>query len=304
MLKWAVVILALVAIPAHAITIEKTSVQTSAKIPVLIVMPDDGRESVPAMILLHGSGGMNLDHKMIYAREFAKMGIATIIIDSFSARGIKNTVTDQYAISAVEMAKDAIGVLHAVAESPKINARKIGLMGFSKGGTATIQAAYTFMNKPGNAQFALYIAMYPSCNNFRLNPKTTEKPIKLILAKDDKYTNPNTCLELENSLKTGGADIESAVVPDAKHGWDVPGPTRWSNSRGENYSGCRFVEVEPRIWVESHSGIRVADEKGPTPERKKAFARCVTHGVSGGHNAAASAQSMALIKDYVAKALQ
>ena len=256
------------------------------------------------MILLHGSGGINLKHKMIYADEFAKMGVATVIVDLFSPRGVKNSVADQDSVTAREMTKDVIKVLHAVAKNPKINGGKIGLMGFSKGGTATMQAAFPFLNDPRDANFALYIAMYPSCNNFALHPKTTGKPIKLILAGDDKYVSPTYCAEEADALRRNGANVATVVLPNAQHGWDVPGPTHWSDPRGQNWSNCKFVEVTPRIWVENKSRIQVANEKGLSPDRKKALAKCVTHGISGGYSAEASAKSIVLIKSYITAILK
>jgi dienelactone hydrolase len=267
-------------------------------------MPDKVEGKIPAMVLLHGSGGMNLKHKMIYANEFAKMGIATAIVDTFSPRGIKNTVTDQNSLTARDMAKDVIQVMHALAANPKIDGTKIGLMGFSKGGTATMLAATPFLNDPREAGFALFIAMYPSCNNFALHPRTTGKPIKLLIAGSDKYVNPEYCLDAANDLRSNGADVATAVLPTAQHGWDVPGPPHWSNPRGENWSNCAFKEVTPRVWIESHSNIRVADASGPTKDRKMALAKCVTHGISGGYSVEAAARSMELVKSYVIQILR
>jgi dienelactone hydrolase len=304
MLKWAILFLGLTASSTQAVVIEKTTVQTSAKIPVVLVMPDKIEGKIPAMVLLHGSGGMNLKHKMIYADEFAKMGIATAIVDTFSPRGIKNTVTDQNSLTARDMAKDVIQVMHGLAHNPKIDGTKIGLMGFSKGGTATMIAATPFLNDPREAGFALFIAMYPSCNNFALHPRTTGKPIKLLIAGSDKYVNPEYCLEVVGALRANSANVSTAVLPTAQHGWDVPGPLHWSSPRGENYSQCKFVEVTPRIWVESHSNIRVADANGPTKDRKKALAKCVTHGISGGYSVEAAAKSMGLVKTYLVELLK
>src|SRR4051812_5680693 len=49
---------------------------------------------VPAVILLHGSGGPNGGHEL-WAKHFNEMGIASFLIDSFSERGLVSTSANQ-----------------------------------------------------------------------------------------------------------------------------------------------------------------------------------------------------------------
>ena len=49
---------------------------------------------IPAVVLLHGSGGPNGGHEF-WAKHFNEMGIATLLIDSFSERGIVSTSANQ-----------------------------------------------------------------------------------------------------------------------------------------------------------------------------------------------------------------
>jgi dienelactone hydrolase len=144
----------------------------------------------------------------------------------------------------------------------------------------------------------LHIAMYPSCDSFRLKVTTTGRPIKVLVGEKDVYVNPYACIELVDQYKKDGADIEVTMLANAEHGWDAVGSRHWKRS-GQNYSKCRFVEISPRVWVERKSGIKVEDEKGATPERKKALSQCMTFEISGGYNPEAAAKSFSLIADYV-----
>lgn len=303
---------------ASALTIEKTKMPvhktdlvqdtTGDKtamidIPVTIVWPDNVKEKIPAMVFLQGSGGLNLPHKMVYAREFARMGVATVIVDSFSARGIKSVVKNQSLLSSWSMAQDAIDVLQTLAKNPKIQADKVGVMGNSKGGAAAMKAAIRHMNKPRKVQFALFIPLYPSCTEFWYDPHTINKPIHIIAGAKDTYTNPQYCIELTEILKKNGSDITDVTIPNAMHGWDVPGNKHWSMS-GENWAKCKLVEVKPHIWFEATSNIQTNDINGQTKDRQKALSSCMTDTASGGFNNEAAQNSMALIKDYISTTLK
>jgi len=49
---------------------------------------------LPAVVLLHGSGGINPGVER-WSQELNSMGVATFILDSFTGRGIRDTVADQ-----------------------------------------------------------------------------------------------------------------------------------------------------------------------------------------------------------------
>ena len=289
--------------PSLAAIKEKVVVAANGqRIPVVYVFPDKVDGKIPAMLVMHGSGGV-AKREYDYAERFAKMGVASIVVDSFSPRGVKNVITDQESVRSSEMTLDALAVLQEAAKHPKLDRSRIGIIGFSKGGSVAMRAPLNFVNKDGNVQFALHIAMYPSCDNFRLKFTTTGNPIKVLVGEKDVYVNPHACIDMVAQYKKDGADIEVTMLPDAEHGWDAVGSRHWKRA-GQNYSQCRFVETSPRVWVERKSGIKVEDEKGPTAERKKALSQCVTSEISGGYNPDAAAKSFSLIADYIRTVLK
>ena len=289
--------------PSLAAIKEKVVVAANGqKIPVVYVFPDKVDGKIPAMLVMHGSGGP-AKREYDYAERFAKMGVAAIVIDSFSPRGVKDVISNQEAVRSSEMALDAIAVLQEAAKHPKLDSSRIGIIGFSKGGAVAMRTPLDFVNKAGNAQFALHIAMYPNCDSFRLKVTTTGKPIKVLVGEKDAYVSPQACIDLAAQYKKDGANIDVTMLPSAEHGWDVVGSRHWARS-GQNYSKCRFVEISPRVWVERKSGLKVEDEKGVTPGRKKALAQCLTHVVSGGYNPEAAATSFSLIADYIKNVLK
>src|SRR5437016_12738752 len=57
-------------------------------------IPKPGSDKLPAVILVHGSGGASALHDR-WAQELNSIGVATFLLDSFSGRGIVNTINDQ-----------------------------------------------------------------------------------------------------------------------------------------------------------------------------------------------------------------
>src|SRR5262252_10076735 len=47
--------------------------------------------SVPAVVLLHGSGGILPSRELTYAPQLARLGVAALVVDSFAARRDRGT---------------------------------------------------------------------------------------------------------------------------------------------------------------------------------------------------------------------
>lgn len=103
-------------------------------------LPRPGTDRLPAVVLLHASGGPGALEDQ-WAREFATLGVAALIIDRFTARGVTNTLADQDQLSRLAMVGDAYRALELLARHPRIDPSRIMLMGFSRGGGAAHWAA-------------------------------------------------------------------------------------------------------------------------------------------------------------------
>lgn len=307
---------ALLAAPAQAqqgVRKEVISVDSLAKgkpvsVPVEVFIPDGAAERAAAMVILHGSGGVTDQREYGYAREFTKMGVVSVIPDSFTPRGVKSTVADQAAVPSLEMAGDIMRILAAVAKHPRIDPARIGVVGFSKGGTAALQvalAAQAERHTPGGPRFALHVAFYPACDTQYLNVTTTGAPVRVLIGERDTYVGSKPCLDYVAKIKAGGGDIAATVYPQAEHDWDK-GTKAWNNSAGENYSKCVFIEQPDRSWVEQTSGVTIiaAGGKPVSGARDQAYAKCRTSGVAGGPHEATRVQSLADLQAFMQSALK
>ena len=57
-------------------------------------LPRPGKDRLPAVVLIHGSGGVG-GNVLDWEQYLNAMGFATFILDSFTGRGIVNTLFDQ-----------------------------------------------------------------------------------------------------------------------------------------------------------------------------------------------------------------
>lgn len=261
---------------------------------------------VPAMVIHHGSGGIG-ERESRYARELTAMGVAAVVIDSFRPRGVSSTVQDQSAVTGQDFNRDALEALKALGANPRIDRGRIGIMGFSKGGTSSLMAAHETLiaaaGVPAGLRYALHVPFYPSCGTQYLRPQMTRAPVYMLLGGNDTYVGVEPCQTYAQALQAAGGNIQVTIYPGAMHGFD--GGAAYFVARGENYAKCVTQQQPDRSWVERASGVKVVDSDGkPVPGAySRALAVCRSYGVSGGGSDAATRQSLEDLKGYVKRHL-
>jgi dienelactone hydrolase len=265
---------------------------TSARIAGELRLPGD-LERYPAVILIHGSGGVtaNVD---LWARELHSIGIAAFIVDCFTGRGVAETVTDQTRLGALTMIIDAYRALDHLALHRNIDPTHIALMGFSKGGFATIYAAMSRFQKmygPTRTKFAAYIPFYPACGTKYLEDEiTADVPIRVFHGSADDYVPVDPCRKYVARLRAAGRNVELTEFPGAQHVFD--NPLYMPHVDVVNPLVAGFCEREERIPGEI---VSVATGKPFTWNDP-----CVRHKATVGYDAAATAQATEMLKQFLA----
>jgi dienelactone hydrolase len=207
--------------------------------------------SVPAVVMLHGSGGVLSAREMTYGRQFAAMGVAALVVDAFAARRERGmSFTDRLInITEAMMLADAYAGLRWLAARPEIDPRRIAIVGFSYGGMASLYAAYEQVASAYSTpdlRFAGHAAFYPPCIAEFENRRTTGRPVLVLMGSEDELVSHARCESAVEDLRAGGSLAQFILYPGAYHQWDGG----WTGPRriGRTLDGCRLrVETDGTV---------------------------------------------------------
>ncbi len=186
-------------------------------------IPKPGNERLPAVVLVHGSSGVS-GYVDDWAQWLNAMGIATFVFDSFTGRGLVAVSNDQSQLGRLTMIVDAYRALELLAKHPRIDPERIALMGFSRGGQASLYASvarFQRMHAADGPAYAAYIAFYPDCRTvYRGDIDAVGKPIRIFHGSADDYNPVDACRSYVDRLHKAGKDVQLAEYPGAHHVFD------------------------------------------------------------------------------------
>lgn len=253
-----------------------------------------------AVVLLVSSGGINDAIQGHYGRDLSKAGHLVLAVDSFVPRQILNGTTfDQSQVGSFHMTLDAFDAKRYIAKTyPTI--KKFTVMGFSKGGLATMFAADKSFHSNENDRFDSHIAVYPSCAFAARNPKPVGPLLILLGAKDD-YSGIDPCVQWSDKFKTAGGKVEIKIYPDAHHSFDGD-PSRTNPfylGRAENFSRCLVLMEDDGRW--SYRDKFYTEQLDTYRDLVRS---CVKLGATVGTNLRAKASATEDAKSFLAPFLQ
>ena len=181
--------------------------------------------STPAVVLLHGSGGLIDQRDGRYGRELAAQGVAVLAIATYDSRSDLATdfISRVMNITETMFVADAYAGLRFLASLPEIDAAHVVLAGFSYGGMATTYALYAQIADglaPGGPRCAGHVAFYGPCIARFDDSRTTGAPLLMLYGAGDELMIPARCAEVAGDLRAGGSDVHTIVYEGAVHQWD------------------------------------------------------------------------------------
>ena len=190
--------------------------------------------AAPAMVLLHGCGGMYgrtgaLSERMQeYAARLNAMGIHALVLDSLTPRGDRELCTQkngQRRVTQLQRRRDALGALAWLAQRPEVDVKRLGVLGWSNGGSTVLSASDATHAEVARAAVkpSLAVAYYPGCESALRDGYRPVAPLLLMLGEDDDWTPAAPCKALAERL---GAGTELTAYPGAGHGFDGSAPVR------------------------------------------------------------------------------
>lgn len=191
--------------------------------------------AVPAFVLMHGCGGAfdkrgGLSERMrTYAALLNANGIHALVLDSLSPRGEKQICTQKIGTRDITQANrrlDALAALQWLAGQPQVDPERLGLMGWSNGGSSVLAATNLRHVEVSRASVkaAFAVAFYPGCTAELQRGYQTTTRLLMLVGEADDWTPAAACKELAN--KTSGTAPEIEIYPGAYHGFDSTAPLR------------------------------------------------------------------------------
>lgn len=234
-------VLAVAAAPASAERVKFSGAKGTGypsvdEVSATLQMPTGASGKVPAVIILHGSGGID-GRGEFHARALNEAGFATLEVFMFEKgrrpkSGHTNTLTHGF------------GALVYLAGRPDIDPKRIGVMGFSWGGNMSLRMSSkpindAFAGSLGGLRFAAHAPFYavwwthtrivtaPDAQGYGDYKAFTGAPVMLFAGGADDYGGPEDSKEFLAALPAEAKGLFSLqFYPDATHGWDTPGDRR------------------------------------------------------------------------------
>ena len=272
-------------------------IQLSDRINGTLTRPPGASGDVPAMVIMHSSGGI-IPNTWEWSKFFLDMGIATFVVDSFGPRGITTTTMDQSQLSYPASTVDALLALKLLAAQPGIDAKRIGVIGFSRGAAAAAASSLENIRAAvlGDSplKFALHIPYYGGCSQVGT---TTGAPLLYFVGKEDDFISAELCAVTVGKMKERGANVADFVqYPNTYHSFDV-----------ENEKP-RYYIANAQAWKKCILGQDMDDlsyfadgKKVNLQEYNDYYQRCMTRGATIASNFQAKTDSRARTKAFVSK---
>lgn len=188
------------------------------------------------MVLLHGCGGTydregELSARALdYARLLNAHGMHAPVVDSLTPRGETQLCTQRIGTRRVTQANrrlDALGAVDWLAHRADVDAQRIGLMGWSNGGSTVLstlnQRHADAAAAPVKPAFA--VAFYPGCEAELRRGFDTRTKLLMLVGEADDWTPAAPCHELAQAAHGLAPDVEGYA--GAYHGFDSTAKLRF-----------------------------------------------------------------------------
>jgi dienelactone hydrolase len=282
-------------IPTLTLSDQQFLTGNAAGTPVIIVGQlriAQGSGRLPVVVLQHASSGYDARID-VWSRELNEIDVSTFALDGFTARGLTDINSNQSLLGRTNFILDVYRALEILAKHPRVDPARIALMGFSRGGQATLYASlkrfHQLWNKSG-VEFVAYVPFYPDCmTTFLSDADTVDRPIRIFGGVKDDYNPISVCKLYTERLRAAGRDVEVIEYPNASHAFDNP-------------LGAQPARVQPTFESVRDCKIREgADGLLINTDTQQQFSykdTCVVRGPHTGYDPAATLEAKRTVREF------
>ena len=185
-----------------------------------------GTGPFPAVLVMHGCGGINSNHRG-WAGRLRDWGYAAALLDSFGPRNANQTcLVIGSNPKPIVRAQDAFNAATYLRTLPTIQPDRIGLLGFSHGGITALFAtlASEVPTDRGGHPLQAVVAFYPGClRKPGWTGNTLGEPasdLLILIGKNDDWVSAAECLKYVEAQSGFPHAPTIKVYPGAVHAFD------------------------------------------------------------------------------------
>lgn len=226
-----------------------------------LILPKEGK-NLPVVVTVHSSGGpsnftdITQSWRNDFKNQLLKNNIGIFEIDNFTSRGTKETASNQGKVSINAGELDALVAYKILDKHPRVDAKKLGITGLSRGGNAAnmaIEKKFSDVILGEENYYQASLPMASDCFNVAFDkPTPTPAKILFLLGGADDYTLAKFCVAYAEKMKKAGGNVEVIV----KEGWHHD---FYNDAPASNCSNCvHFNKCEiyaPQGWVMNDEGF-------------------------------------------------
>jgi len=227
--------------------------------------PANTTAPVPAVAIFHGCGGPGQNTARM-AGLLMSWGYAALVVDSFSARGLKDVCGRNWPTQADAEARahDIDAALSWLGKQDFVDSSRLAFMGYSYGGgVALLRALSSQLGDPVPSPARAAILVYPDCALAdKLGPTLrARQPTLFAMGALDDWTPPSQCQAVIDRVVKGRDLIETRLYEGAHHSFDALGlPVRYlpgvgNRSKPGGCCGAHYGAHEP-AWKEFVADVR------------------------------------------------
>ena len=225
------------------------AISAPQKMPRLVIgaklfLPPRSTRPLPLVIVVPGSLGVAPSH-IAHAETLYEHGMATCILDSFSAREVTSTVANQTQFSFAASAFDVLAAYRVLASRADIDGGRIGAQGHSRGGSAALTAASRcFADAVVGKERALagVLAAYPWSGQQFLNADIGDTEVRVLMGDADEWCSPTQVQAHCHAMRLAGGAASMRLVGGAQHSFDRDTPV-------EDVAEARVAPCAPTTYV-------------------------------------------------------
>ena len=219
----------------------------------------------PAVLALHGCGGLHdgrgqlAERYVELAARLNALGVHMLATDSLQPRGEKELCTQrtgQRKVTQLQRRRDALGGLQWLAVQPGVDASRLGMLGWSNGGS-TVLAASNLRHPEVSAapvRPTLVVALYPGCESELARGYQPTAPLLMLLGEADDWTPAAPCKAL---AAAAGPTVAFESYAGAFHGFDGTGPVRLRRDVPNGTRPGQGVHVGGDAAARAAAGVRL-----------------------------------------------